>query len=86
MPPRGNDRSAARKPPKFDHTVVQDAVYSMLARHYRIDDVQLVICPPNRPVVPGTTFRCTAKIAGEKKSVRIKVTSDKGDYVVGRPE
>lgn len=84
-PPPARDRSTP-KPPRFDHTDVQDAVYTMLARHYQIEDVQLVICPPNRPVVRGTTFRCTAKIAGEKTSVPIRVTSDEGDYVVGRPE
>lgn len=84
LPERGG--ATSRKPPRFDHTDVQDAVYSVLARHYRIENVQLVICPPNRPVVRGTTFRCTATIAGEKKSVPIRVTSDKGDYEVGRPE
>lgn len=84
--PPGRGRATSRKPPRFDHTEVQDAVYSVLARHYRIENVQLVICPPNRPVVGGTTFRCTATIAGEKKSVPIRVTSDKGDYEVGRPE
>lgn len=85
VPPPARSRSTP-KPPKFDHTDVQDAVYTMLARHYRIDDVQLVICPPNRPVVRGTTFRCTATIAGEKTSVPITVTSGKGDYTVGRPK
>ncbi|MPZ00230.1 MAG: DUF4333 domain-containing protein [Actinophytocola sp.] len=84
-PPPARSRSTP-KPLTFDHTDVQDAVYSMLARHYRINDVQLVICPPNRPVVRGTTFRCTATIAGGKTSVPIKVTSDNGDYVVGRPK
>ncbi len=84
-PPPARNRSTP-KPPRFDHTDVQDAVYTMLARHYQIEDVQLVICPPNRPVVRGTTFRCTATIAGEKTSVPITVTSDEGDYVVGRPK
>lgn len=85
-PPLGRGGAPSRKPPRFDHTEVQDAVYSVLARHYQIENVQLVICPPNRPVVRGTTFRCTATIAGEKKSVSIRVTGDKGDYEVGRPE
>lgn len=84
-PPPARNRSHS-EPPRFDHTDVQDAVYTMLARHYQIDDVQLVICPPNRPVVRGTAFRCTATIAGEKTSVPITVTSDEGDYVVGRPK
>ncbi|MPY77972.1 MAG: DUF4333 domain-containing protein [Actinophytocola sp.] len=79
-------RSAGQTARMFDHTVVQDDVYTLLARHYRIDDVELVVCPPNRPVERGTAFRCTATIAGEQKSVRITVTSDKGDYQVARPK
>ncbi len=85
VPPPARNRSTP-EPPRFDHTDVQDAVYTMLTRNYRIDDVQLVICPPNRPVVRGTTFRCTATIAGEKTLVPITVTSGKGDYTVGRPK
>lgn len=69
----------------FDHTEVQDAVYSLLARTYQIQNVELVICPPNQPVERGSKFSCTAKIDGESTLVPITVTSAEGDYRVGRP-
>ncbi|MET3808567.1 hypothetical protein ABIB25_005596 [Nakamurella sp. UYEF19] len=44
-----------------------------------------VVCPPDEPVKEGTTFTCTATIAGVNKSITITVKDDKGKYEVGVP-
>lgn len=73
-------------PQVFDHAAVQDAVYNLLTETYQIDNVGVVICPPDKPVEAETKFRCTARIDGDEKSVVITVTSNKGDYTVSYPE
>ncbi|MQA63891.1 MAG: DUF4333 domain-containing protein [Actinophytocola sp.] len=73
-------------PQVFDHAAVQDAVYKLLTETYGLEDVGVVICPPDKPVEADTKFRCTARIDGDEKKVVITVTSDKGDYTVSYPE
>lgn len=73
-------------PQVFDHAAVQDAVYKLLTETYGLEDVGVVICPPDQPVEADSKFRCTARIDGDEKKVIITVTSDKGDYTVSYPE
>lgn len=73
-------------PQVFDHAAVQDAVYKLLTETYGLEDVGVVICPPDQPVEADTKFGCTARIDGDEKKVVITVTSDKGDYTVSYPK
>lgn len=72
-------------PQEFDHAAMQDSVHQVLSESYRIEKLELVICPPHKPVQKGVEFSCTATIDGKKKKVPIRVTSDDGDYKVDYP-
>lgn len=69
----------------FDTTKVEEGVKGILTSSYQIQDVASVECPAEQKVEAGTTFECTATIAGAQKKVQIKVTSDEGAYEVGKP-
>lgn len=77
--------SQAPEPDEFDHAAVQDAVYEVLTADYELENVRVVICPPHQLVKADTKFNCTATIDGERRKILIKVTSDEGEYTVGRP-
>lgn len=77
--------SQAPAPDEFDHAAVQDAVHKVLTANYKLENVRIVICPAKQLVKAGTKFHCTATIDGERRKILIKVTSDEGDYSVGRP-
>jgi len=69
----------------FDTAAVQSGVQRVLTENYQVADVSGVVCGPDIKVVQGATFTCEATIAGTKKSVQVRITSNAGDYEVGRP-
>ncbi len=52
---------------------------------YGVADVSAVYCPTQQPVKAGTSFSCTAIVAGSTKSVTVNVTDDNGKYTVTPP-
>jgi hypothetical protein len=68
----------------FDQAAVQTGVQKILTDSYGLN-ASAVTCPKDQKVANGATFECTATIDGAQKKVSIKVTSDTGDYQVGRP-
>lgn len=78
--------SASKTPGRvFDPKTMQADVKRILTKTYQVADVGEVLCPANKVVKDGSTFSCTAEIAGEEKTVTITVTGDDGRYEVGAP-
>ncbi len=69
----------------LDPTAVQTGVQKVLTNDYGLTGVDRVICSDGNRVVTGTAFECRATVNGEQVTVPIRVTSDAGDYEVGRP-
>lgn len=69
----------------FDTNAVQQGVQQVLTEQYQIAGVESVTCPDSQEVTVGHTFECTATINGEQQAVPITVTSEEGNYEVGKP-
>ena len=69
----------------LDPAAVQTGVQKVLTNDYGLTGVDRVICGDGNRVSAGTTFECRATVAGEQVTVPIRVTTDAGDYEVGRP-
>ncbi|WP_158847665.1 DUF4333 domain-containing protein [Saccharothrix deserti] len=69
----------------FRADVMERGVTGVLRDDYKIADVEAVECPRNQPVVPDTSFECTAQIGGRAKAVTITVMTEDGEYEVGQP-
>jgi hypothetical protein len=67
----------------FDQTALQAGVTQVLTRDYG-HQVSGVSCPAALEVTNGAKFTCDATVDGEKVKVPITVTSDDGNYEVGR--
>ena len=72
------DRAASATP-------VCTAVQKVLTNDYGLTGIEQVTCGDGNKVSAGTTFECRATVAGEPVAVPIRVTTDAGDYEVGRP-
>ena len=68
----------------LDTAAVQDGVRQVLSQDYGLE-VQSVTCPDGTAVATDATFECTAVIDGEQVAVPIRITSEDGNYEVGRP-
>jgi hypothetical protein len=68
----------------LDTAAVQDGVRQVLSQDYGLE-VQSVTCPDGTEVATDATFQCTAVIDGEEVAVPIRITSEDGNYEVGRP-
>jgi hypothetical protein len=68
----------------FDATAVQQGVQKILSDNYQVT-ASAVTCPANVKVASGASFECQATVDGAQKKVPITVTSNSGDYQVGRP-
>ncbi len=68
----------------LDTAAVQDGVRQVLSQDYGLE-VQSVTCPDGTEVATDVTFQCTAVIDGEEVAVPIRITSEDGNYEVGRP-
>lgn len=69
----------------FDSSAMETGIEGILIDQYRIAGVTGVSCPGGQKVEVGNTFDCTATIGSEQKSIPIKVTSEDGNYEVGKP-
>ncbi len=69
----------------FDTAAVQTGVQKTLTDSYGIQGVTGVTCGQNIAVTAGNTFTCDATIAGKPARIPVKITSNAGDYEVGRP-
>ena len=68
----------------LDAAAVQDGVRQVLTQDYGLE-VESVTCPEGTEVVTDATFECTAVVDGEQVAVPIRITSNDGNYEVGRP-
>ncbi len=68
----------------FDTAALQQGVLSVLRDDYQLD-ADLVACPPGRAVTVGSSFSCSAEVAGVPKTITVTVTSSDGRFEVGRP-
>lgn len=67
----------------LDKTALQNGVTQVLTQNYKLQ-VGSVDCPDDVEASTGTAFACQALVDGEQVSVPGQVTSDEGDYQVGR--
>jgi Domain of unknown function (DUF4333) len=68
----------------FDQKALEHGVAAILRDDYEMGVVS-VSCPSRVAVVAGSNFSCTALVDGSAEAVPIHVTSNAGDYEVGRP-
>jgi hypothetical protein len=69
----------------LDPTAVQTGVQKVLTNDYGLTGVDQVRCSQGNRVVVDAKFECQATVAGGQVTVPIRITSDSGDYEVGRP-
>jgi Domain of unknown function (DUF4333) len=69
----------------LDPAAVQTGVQKVLTNDYGLTGVEGVTCGDGNRVVAGTRFECRATVNGDPFTVPIVVTTDAGDYEVGRP-
>ncbi len=69
----------------FDASAVQGGVQKVLTTDYGISGVTAVTCGEGIEVTSGASFDCQATVDGQSVRVPIRVTSNSGDYEVGRP-
>lgn len=72
--------------PVLDRDSVQNGVQSVLRDDFGESDVRNVSCPDDRPVRTGTTFECTATVAGQAKKVTVRVLNEQAQFEVGAPK
>ncbi|RBM18439.1 hypothetical protein DI005_18835 [Prauserella sp. PE36] len=70
----------------LDKQSLQEGVATTLRDSYGEHDVSGVECPANQRIETGHTFECSAEVAGQKRSVTIRVLNDKPEYEVGAPK
>jgi hypothetical protein len=64
---------------------LQDGVSKVLKENYGEHDVRDMSCPAGQEIKTGTTFDCTAKVAGTPKTITVRVLNDTPEYEVGAP-
>ncbi|WP_216210437.1 DUF4333 domain-containing protein [Amycolatopsis aidingensis] len=64
---------------------LQDGVLAVLRDSYGEQDVQNARCPADQPATNGTTFECTVDVAGQQKTVSVRVLNDQPEVEVGMP-
>ncbi|SFJ12768.1 DUF4333 domain-containing protein [Amycolatopsis sacchari] len=72
--------------PTLDRQSVQDGVARVLRDDFGERDVANVSCPEDQPVRTGTTFDCSATVAGQPKKITVRVLNDEAQYEVGAPK
>ncbi|WP_194813687.1 DUF4333 domain-containing protein [Nocardia sp. XZ_19_385] len=78
-------KAAAAVPDNLDPVAVQQGIAEVLGDSYGIAAVKDVKCPAELPVVVGSSYECSVKIDGLKKTVAVTVTDHDGTYEVSRP-
>ncbi|MEU4470079.1 DUF4333 domain-containing protein [Micromonospora sp. NPDC023888] len=69
----------------FDTAALQRGVLTVLRENYQLDADE-VACPVAPPVTVNNRFSCSARIAGEPRTVTVTVVSSAGRFEVGRPD
>jgi hypothetical protein len=69
----------------LDQNSVQNGVQQVLRGDFGEGDVRNVSCPKNEPVKTGTTFECSAVVAGQPKKVTVRVLNEQPQFEVGAP-
>jgi hypothetical protein len=69
----------------LEQNSLQDGVSKVLQENYGEHDVREISCPSGREIKSGTTFDCTAKVAGAPKKITVRVLNDAPEYEVGAP-
>lgn len=69
----------------LDQDSLQDGVISVLRDSYGEQDVANARCPDDASPTNGTTFDCQVEVAGQEKTVKIRVLNDKPEFEVGAP-
>jgi hypothetical protein len=69
----------------FDRGAVEQGVAQVLTQDYGIANVGGVACAEGIAVRAGSSFECDATIDGQPVRVPIQITTDQGNYEVGRP-
>ncbi|WP_019818519.1 DUF4333 domain-containing protein [Saccharomonospora saliphila] len=72
-------------PAVLDRDAMHGDVATVLREHFGEHDVTAVRCPADQPITTGHTFECSVEVAGEPRSVRIRVLNDSPEYEVGAP-
>ncbi|KAA9162882.1 DUF4333 domain-containing protein [Amycolatopsis acidicola] len=72
--------------PVLDKDAVQAGVQKVLREDFGEGDVKDVSCPADQPVKTGTTFECSATVAGKPKKISVRVLNDQAQYEVGAPK
>jgi hypothetical protein len=70
---------------ELSRSAAENGVRSVLVRDYQATDVSSVRCPDGQKVEKGSSFRCSATIAGAQQQVTVTFLDDNGTYQVGRP-
>ncbi|GAA1904698.1 protein of unknown function (DUF4333) [Williamsia serinedens] len=70
---------------ELSRSAAENGVRSILVRDYQATDVSSVQCPDGQKVEKGSSFRCSATIAGAQQQVTVTFLDDNGTYQVGRP-
>lgn len=69
----------------LDQDSLHEGVATVLTEHYGEHDVDDVRCPTDQRIATGHTFDCAVQVAGEPRTVTVRVLNDKPEYEVGAP-
>lgn len=69
----------------LDQESLHEGVATVLQDSYGEHDVSNVSCPADQKIAAGHTFNCTVDIAGESKTVKIRILNNEPEYEVGAP-
>jgi hypothetical protein len=69
----------------LEQNSLQDGVSQVLKESYGEQDVKNMSCPSGRTTKTGTTFDCSAEVAGKPKQITIRVLNNSPEYEVGAP-
>ncbi|MEV6277024.1 DUF4333 domain-containing protein [Nocardia sp. NPDC051832] len=78
-------KAAPAVPDNLDPAAVQRGVAQVLGESYGLAAVKDIKCPAEMPVVVDSSYECSVKIDGMKKTVAVTVTDHDGTYEVSRP-
>jgi hypothetical protein len=69
----------------LEQNSLQNGVSKVLQENYGEHDVRDMSCPAGREIKTGTTFDCTAQVAGVPKQITVRVLNNAPEYEVGAP-
>ena len=69
----------------LDQASLHEGITNVLRESYGEHDVSNVRCPEDQPITTGHTFDCKVDVAGQQRTVSIRILNDKPQYEVGAP-